>query len=475
MEKHDTWPRSTDRSEKKAIIIVCILMTLIAIEGPIRALLPSQPLIAMSIKDAVLSGLYCYVFAAFPARRSGKFDSWLIGLIVVFASLVCVYSYNVFFVDKLTPLIGIRSYIFYLPMVVVGFRLACSSRALLILKVGSILLYMMFIVTVYQVSTGAVGYGDELAMYRNNVDGSMVMTATSTLYGGRLAPYAAFWTVISIAQLAYMAKGTSAVQKLHWILCLMMSVFMLLVGTNRTAVMAVIICCVYMGWKNKKILLPLVALSVVTVFASLLLIALGDSDFAKEYIGAQLTFVSGLTKFTPDDASDLHANRWGVAGTGLISALSEAEDEIGWFGIGNGTRAPGISRVTDAGYVHLRVDTVMDANQESGWVRLFVELGVLGIALFTAILVRMGKLSSLSFARHPDELSILGIPALVIYICLFHKHLGFGYDPMMQIYAFLLAGLSIGRARNRVREHLHFRAARPIGEVRRHSLVRCDH
>ena len=130
--------------------------------------------------------------------------------------------------------------------------------------------------------------------------------------------------------------------------------------------------------------------------------------------------------------------------------------EVGPFGSGLGRLTQG------AVYINADVQTIFDVQQgkqaqaDSQWVRLIIELGIPGLVLYLSIaFVVLWRLvvEALRVRRQSwrDGLVAALAPTLLfLYLGIAHKHAGFAVDPMFQCYLFFVTGSALGVANRAV-------------------------
>jgi len=142
---------------------------------------------------------------------------------------------------------SLKQYLLYFPLVSVGFQIGLRGEPVMpaIRKLEWIVV-PVFLVTVFQLLTGwgtadvaddVVGQGGT-SIRQSYGEGGTIVTLSSTMYGGRLGPVSAIWTIAILTVLLYHSAASKRV-RLQWAV-LSMCIFNLIAGTNNTALLSTI-------------------------------------------------------------------------------------------------------------------------------------------------------------------------------------------------------------------------------------------
>lgn len=461
------------------------LFVYMTFEGVLRRSMPLYNLQILLFKDVALFLFYAYfllcIYPSMPKWRNR--DRVLILLAALFVAvnamgLVRAGPYNV-----IPVIIGVKANFWYVPMFFIGRRFFTSYRqirqfwyrlAWLLVPVVCVAIWQVLFgrFSAYAIPTGTVDAETWAAAgagsLRNNTDGTLIATVASTFYGGRLAVFAAIWLLLTIV-LCITNQTKLRLPYLYVTLgCALVALF---VSANRTAVGLSILCIAILlvSERGRRSFRFLVRVAAVTVLAVTMIGAyrtIRSSDVLEDQFHAFSSFFSGLLDAP---AADVQGSRYSVIGMDIVRGISLSLAEVGPFGRGLGLATQGAIYITTASPTVFDVQRSTDAQADSQWVRLVLELGIPGLLLYLAIALRFLWRLTLEALRARKKswadglTALLGPVLLVLYLGLAHKHAGFAIDPMFQCYVYFAAGATFGvAAREAARQQTFVRAAGSI-------------
>jgi hypothetical protein len=436
-----------------------LFMMYLAFEGLVRRSFPYYHLAILVAKDFILIPIY---LGAFLSRRSRSLrltqgvDSLFTLIIVAFLALAVIQLFNPRQdAPWIARLISLKTYFWYLPLIFVAYIWGAGEKQMLRpwRLVGAVVMPVAF----YGLLQAATGWDtirdlpDDSAIVAAAREGGgfyrqgtrlQLMTVSSTLFHGRLGPFAMAWSVIGLGLLIYSVLAERRFRWYHLIL-FVSALVSLLIGNHRTAVLAVLAAIVLeIGYLGKRIVVGrilrviLISALVVVVGVTGVLWVLGGSDVAvsKEQIA---DFLSGM--IIPETYDVATVNIW----RGLVAAFGE----VGLWGLGTGSVVPGLQYISpDA------ISPLSSIESESILHRLLFEFGVLGIVLYVVAFGRLAYRTlrvALKIRRSNLPVGAVIMSAFLLQVAYFvvsYKHHGFMQDPMLQTYVFVFTGYSLGLA-----------------------------
>ncbi len=447
------------------------LFIYLTFEGLLRRSVPLYNLEILLLKDAALLIFYTYYLLCvkpnLPRWRSK--DRVLTLLVIAFIAVNAIGIVKAGRYGVIPVLIGLKANFWYVPIFFIGRRYFTSYR-----QIGAFwsrlvwLLIPVLCVGVWQVLFGqfaaatsptttvdaatwaAAGSGS----LRNNTDGTLIATVASTFYGGRFAVFAAIWLLLmtvlcltdqkkrSLLRIPYLYVGLA---------CALVSIF---ISANRSAVGLSVVCATALvasaGARHSAKFLARVA--VIAALVLMLTQAYRDSRRSEILEGKFHAFTSFFSGLLDTPGPDIRGSRYSVIGTDIVHGLELSLVEVGPFGRGLGLMTQGAVYIDAGAQTIFDVQKAKEAQADSQWVRLMIELGIPGLLLYLAIalwVLRRLVVEALRVRRQSwrDGLVATFAPALLfLYLGLAHKHAGFAVDPMFQCYLYFVTGSALGVA-----------------------------
>ena len=446
-----------------------LLFLYVTFEGLLRRSFPVYNLEILLLKDAGLLLFYCYYFMCvrpnLPKWRSkDRITTVLVALFVVVNAVGIVKAWRY---SPIPVVLGLKANFWYVPIFFIGRRYFSTYRqmrefwrslAWMMIPVLCVALWQLFFGSFnpYTAPTGTVDSASWAAAgggsLRNNTDGTLIATVASTFYGGRLAIFAAIWLIL-LTVLCITDQSKRSIFRLPYLYltfaCALVTVF---VSANRTAVglSAFCLAVLVMSAGARHTVRFLCRGAVIALLAFVLMRAyqtVRRSDIVEGQFHAFASFFSGLV-----DAAgpDVHGSRYSVVGSDIVRGIELSLAEVGPFGHGLGLMTQGAVYIDASAQPIFDVQKGGEAQADSQWIRLTIELGLPGLLLYLAIALRMlWRLAAEAVRTRRqswvDGLTCMLAPALVfLYLGFAHKHAGFAVDPMFQCYAFFTAGAVLG-------------------------------
>lgn len=448
----------TASSARFAKHLLLIFLSYEAIEGLARRFFSEQSQNLIIGKNLALAFLYLLVVLRYPTQISkiiSKFDRTFMMLLFAFTSIIltrCIGSQAPFF----DMVVSAGSYLLAFPIIFVAYL--CSESDVDWSDLWRRLRPVIFLVAAYALlqavtgfdtaaSAGSIGVNDAAStaggVYRNAA-GEEVLVLSSTLYGGRLGTFGAFWTLVTgLLLILDIKKGRSAGP---WAgAAVVAAIVCLALGQNRTATLSTLAVAIalalYSAFTSTRasrmfqlgVAICIAASLSVFVFGWLLnrgSVALPTSDIEQ--------FLSQAA--SPDQYDVVTGNSWNGA--------KEIYNSQGFWGAGTGTLVPAFETRVDSPLIGLGAEG-MD-------LRLLYELGIPGLAVFFALSMRLLYIlirAGIRIRRWDSAASISlfsGAGVLVTYLSLAHKHFGFAQDLTLQSYLFTFLGSVLASRRRRV-------------------------
>jgi hypothetical protein len=447
-------------------------------EGLLRRSLPLYNLQILLLKDVALFLFYAYfLLCAYPTLpKWPNKDKMLIFLTALFVAVNAIGIVRAGPGTILPVIIGLKANFWYVPLFFIGRRYFVSYRqirefwyrlAWLLVPVAAVAIWQVLFgqFNAYVIPTGAVDSESWAAAgagtLRNNTDGTLIATVASTFFGGRLAVFAAIWLLFMIV-LCITNQTKASLLRLPYLYvtlaCAMVAIF---VSANRTAVGLTIICIALLlaserGRHSFRFLARAGGIAVLAVMLIGAYRATSTSDVLEDQFRAFTSFFSGLLDAP---GADIRGSRYSVVGADIVRGIELSLAEVGLFGRGLGLITQGTIYITGDAQPIFDVQRSSDAQADSQWVRLVIELGIPGLLLYLAIAFRLlWRLAreALRVRRRSwmDGLTVALAPILLLlYLGFAHKHAGFAVDPMFQCYVYFAAGATLGvSAREGVRQ-----------------------
>ena len=450
---------------------ICLLFIYMTFEGVLRRSLPLYNLQVLLLKDAALAIFYAYyllcVYPTLPRWRNR--DRLMTVLAFLFAGVNAMGMARVGHYGMIPVVLGLKANFWYVPMFFIGRRYFTSFRqirqfwsrlAWLLVPVLIVAIWQLFFgsFSPLAVPTGTVDAASWAAAgagtLRNNTDGTLIATVASTFYGSRLALFAAVWLVlmtvlcitdhnrVSFLRLPYMYVAFA---------CALVSVF---VSANRTAVGLSIFCVAILVAgagirQSSRFLTRLAAIGALAAMVAVSCRTVLPYDAVENKLHEFSAFFSGLLDAP---SRDVQGSRYSVIGADIIRGIEFSLAEAGPFGRGLGLITQGAVYINAEAQPVFDVQKSRDAQADSQWVRLIIELGIPGLVLYLAIAFRLlwRALRETIRVRRGSRMdgltAALGPLLLFLYLGFAHKHAGFAIDPMLQCYVFFTAGAVLGVA-----------------------------
>jgi hypothetical protein len=352
---------------------------------PIIALYPNTGPAAL-IKDFlfVIPAYAGFFGAAVVSRRRIRFAGFPVISLALFVAIVVAQAFNPFVSSPIAALVGIKVWLFYIPMVLLGFHLIDSreelGRLLALLSLTAAIPALIGIIEAALVYSGQADvvhgwYGAAASAATQgygqlNVGGAQIQRIPSTFsFGAQYLVFVSCMVAVTFAwwRGGFTASESSTVQVaqkgLAALLCLLMTIAAFLSGSRGAFVMVPSILVVAVLLERRRglgrgviLAAPVIALLV-----------------AGAVFGASST---GLVKSIAGHVS----NQFSLVFTGGVHAALQ----VTTVGLGTGTE-------TNAARYILHDPTtaftlVGGRWQESWYVKALVELGVLGLILLVALL-----------------------------------------------------------------------------------------
>jgi hypothetical protein len=461
-------PEPGQQGWRRFLYFLFIYMTF---EGLIRRSLPLYNLEILLLKDAGLLVFYIYYLLCvkpnLPRWRSP--DRVLTMLVILFVAVNAIGLVKASRYGVIPVLLGLKANFWYVPVFFIGRRYFTSYR-----QIGAFwsrlswLLIPVLCVGVWQVLFGSftpyvapTGTLDAAAWaaagsgsMRNNTDGTLIATVASTFYGARLAVFAAIWLPLMTVLCLTDQKRTSFLRIPYLYIAFASALVSVFISANRTAVALSIGCVAILvvsagARHSAKFLARVTVIAVLTLILMQAYRSARRSDVLESQFHAFASFFSGLL----DTAGpDVHGSRYSVIGADIVRGIEVSLADVGPFGSGLGLMTQGAVYIDADVQAIFDVQRGGDAQADSQWVRLIIELGIPGLVLYLAIAFRaLWRLviEALRVRRQSwrDGLVASFAPVLLfLYLGLAHKHAGFVVDPMFQCYLYFVTGAVYGVA-----------------------------
>jgi hypothetical protein len=370
------------------------LVLYIPVSGiPILAMYPHTK-VAVLAKD-FLFVLPCYAGFAAEAilrRRRVSYDGAPTVLLAAFALLVVVEAINPRNGNLLVGLIGVKVYLLYVPLLYVGYRLVETRedlrRLLFVLVVPAILPCVIGILEAALIYGGHSATVDSFygpaasAATQSFFSSSIGAIGGATLsrvpsifsYGGQYY----FYTIAMIAIAYAYLRGPLRHSRLHWAgwaLLILVSAASLLSGSRGAFLLAPALLAIIL--LLDRVGAPRLVMAALSCAAAFLL--------ALSLIGTQLG--SAVSASTSDGAANAQIIlRW------IPKAL-----HLTLIGLGTGVDTEGARYAFDARHAAEAHKLLGFVWIETWWLKIFLELGIAGVALVVALL---GKLIGGAIAGH---------------------------------------------------------------------------
>jgi hypothetical protein len=461
-------PEPGQRGWRRFFYFLFIYLTF---EGLLRRGLPAYNLEILLLKDAGLLVFYSYyllcVMPNLPRWRSK--DVVLTLLVILFVAVNAIGLVKAGRYSLLSVLLGLKANFWYLPVFFIARRYFTSYRQIaafwsrlvwLLIPVlcvgvwqvlfGQFTAYKAPTMTVDAASWAAAGSGS----LRNNTDGTLIASVASTFYGGRFAVFAAIWLLLITVLCLTDQKRTSFLRIPYLyaaLACALLSVF---ISANRTAVglsifaMAALVASA--GARHSARFLARVAMIAALV---LMLIQVYGASHRSDALDSKLhAFASFFSGLLDTAGPDVRGSRYSVIGMDIVHGIELSLADVGPFGRGLGLMTQGAIYINADAQTIFDVQKGREAQADSQWVRLTIELGIPGLLLYLAIalwVLRRLVVEALRVRRQSwrDGLVVAFAPALLfLYLGLAHKHAGFAVDPMFQCYLYFVIGSALGVA-----------------------------
>lgn len=440
-------------------------------EGLLRRSLPDYNIEILLLKDAALLIFYTYYLLCvkrnLPRWRSK--DRLLTLLVILFIAVNAIGLVKAGRYGLIPVLLGLKANFWYVPIFFIGRRYFTSYRQIgafwtrlvwLLIPVlcvgvwqvlfGHFTASMAPTATVDAASWAAAGSGS----LRNNTDGTLIATVASTFYGGRLALFAAIWLPLMTVLCLTDQKRIFFLRIPYLYVALACALLSVFISANRTAVGLSIFCMGILvasaGARHSARFLARVAvISALVLVLTQVYRTSRRSDALESKFEAFASFFSGLLD---TGGRDVRGSRYSVIGSDILHGLDLSLAEVGPFGRGLGVMTQGAVYINADAQTIFDVQQGRDAQADSQWVRLIIELGIPGLLLYLAIaflvLWRL-VVEALRVRRRSwrEGLVAAFAPALLfLYLGLAHKHAGFAVDPMFQCYLYFVTGSALGVA-----------------------------
>lgn len=438
--------------------IVYTLMIYMPFEGALRRLLPEIHQYVLLLKDAAVISLYIAHF--FQGRTKiessdvviKKFELGCLAIYVLYAlwnlyGLLNPGPEGVF----LAALLGFKTNLLYLPLIVVGIRLATrrefglqrfisgTAWPLPIMLVYGLLQVFSGFDTVEQGMEGE--YVESTGGWVRHVgDAGWILVIGSTLTSGLLSPFTLIWFV-SLTSVFLSGLANRSLSTFRLGLFAVSSVLLMLLSINRTVIVsAVIALSVFIIWNYSQITRRIGRKFIFAIIVSILS-TLAILQYA-ELVQFDYWYQMVMAIFEPHTRS--------AVTTELYQGVLNVLDYGGFTGIGLGFMTQGSQ------FVGLEPEIwrygIYDT--ESVVHKMLLELGIIGAALFVVmfagLLIFLLKLAWVlarnKLSTRVDNLCIGSFCLLLVYLILGYKHHSFTSNATLQINVFLMVGIFIGYA-----------------------------
>lgn len=460
-------PEPSQHGWRRFMYFLFIYMTF---EGVLRRSLPLYNLQILMLKDVALFVFYGYfLLCVYPTLpKWPNRDRALMFLAALFVVVNAVGLVRTGPNSVIPVIIGLKANFWYVPIFFIGRRHFSSYRqirqfwyrlAWLLVPVVCVAIWQVLFghFNSYAIPTGAVNSETWAAAgggsLRNNTDGTLIATVASTFYGGRLAVFAAIWLLLIIVLCITDRTKASLLRSPYLYVTLGCALVALFVSANRTAAGLSVLCvAVLLVSERRHSFRFLARMAAIIVLAVMIVGAyrtIRTSDVLEDQFHSFTSFFAGLLDAP---AADVQGSRYSVIGMDIVRGIDLSLAEVGPFGRGLGIATQGAIYVSSGAPVVFDVQKSSDAQADSQWVRLIIELGIPGLLLYLAIALRfLWRLTreALRVRRRSwtDGLTAVLAPVLLfLYLGFAHKHAGFAIDPMFQCYVFFAAGATLGVA-----------------------------
>lgn len=432
----------------------------LAFEGLLRRAAGSYHQYIFLAKDFLLLPVYSGAFVFLVKKKKAfklYFPKKTIWLFLLIVSICFVNFINALYNNLFPAIISLKLFLFYLPLLFVGFALSLKHDDVMdmISKKIAWIIIPISIMTIFQWITGwgtaITAYGSIVdtggTIERQNYISGTIITISSTFFGGRLGSFSGAWTIILFA-LANYTTGT----RLKWYLTALtiLSFVNLIFGTNNTAFFTTIsLICIsflYYSYLNRFHSLRIIFIMVIIGFTAILSIyqffsASPSYVFQKRKSNFNFEALSNFYK-APTQKKNLY-----VVTNNLWNGLAIAYSQVGFWGKGLGQFTSGmayIAQESKGGVVFNKIRGV-----ESFVLKIIVEIGLPGLLAFaffysSIILFFLSKLfTPVKNNKNRRIIMGVGLSLFLYYLMLSYKHHGFAGDPTLLTYVFTFVGISI--------------------------------
>lgn len=360
---------------------VILIFVWLLLEDLIRRLLPGQPSQITLVKDVLVFLTYCSFLAVFMIKNKKIWKPVFWGLLLFFAAVSIINVFNPNSPGLLFGLIGLRSYLWYLPLIFLGYHMFEKEERLL--KFCRWLVYLsipLFLFAVFQYlfyDTGAAIIRPFATAYPFHYFESREIPLLSSVFGMGHR-YSRFSMLLFFLGLGLLASKFPSSLKKNKIL-LLMSIFSAFLGIvlsgARTAFVLTVIggvlffvfatyiknSKIYYLWKNNRIwffsLIAIILISLPIIFLLGNLVFFQASAFYFAFQGRIPWILEGLR-----------------------SALANAK----FFGMGTGTFSQGLWNISGGvEWLGENVDLITTGFRfETGFGKVILELGIFGMIIF---------------------------------------------------------------------------------------------
>ena len=368
---------------------VILVFVWLFLEDVIRRLIPGQPQQIMLIKDFLIALTY-FSFLLWLIFKNKKIWKPAFGIMLfLLAAYILIDVFNLNSSSLLFGLIGLRGYLWYLPLMFLGYYMFDKEEKLLkfcrILAISAIPLFLFVIFQYFFYNTGwllvrpfgkAVPFHSfQMFINSTSISGDMLLFSSVFGVGHRFSRFAMLLFFLGLGLLATKYPVSSKKRKF----VLLMSIFSAFLGiflsSARTAfaltlggaVLFLVFATyrkdtkIHYFWQNKRLLI----LSLISVALLFLLAFL--------FLGNRILFQVSVF-------NDAFKERIPWVLDGFKSALVNSK----FFGMGTGTFSQGIFNIpggTD--WVNQNQELITTGFRfETGFGRIIFELGILGAVIF---------------------------------------------------------------------------------------------
>lgn len=198
------------RKWRRGIIILFLWLPL---EGLARRILPDQQLLLIFVKDYILFWIYLRIFLVFPLRYDPLLRKYLLAPLIALIAITVVQMFNPNLPNIVIGLLGLKTYFYYVPLLLVGYWMFRSEREL----IGFVKLLMwtaipLTLIAAIQILVPGFQFTEDdftfsVLVRSTNIQGGLALP-TSTFTGfGRYAGYMLLLAFIGIGMTGSTGRG----------------------------------------------------------------------------------------------------------------------------------------------------------------------------------------------------------------------------------------------------------------------------